>query len=107
MEQEFDRWNEIKKRLAAGSHPAAFPTRGEIWMCSLGKNLGRGAAQVSRARCSSSLNSTTKCFGSLPYRPSKSVEIFISITKMMTALVWRSFSHSSGSSASIDCTEKV
>ena len=40
--KEFDRWNEIKKRLDAPAPiPAAFPKSGEVWMCTLGKNLGR------------------------------------------------------------------
>jgi mRNA interferase MazF len=42
MEKDFDRWNEIKKRLARDAPlPPAFPKDGEVWMCSLGKNLGR------------------------------------------------------------------
>jgi mRNA interferase MazF len=42
MENDFDRWNEIKKRLAGNaSPPPAFPKNGEVWMCTLGKNLGR------------------------------------------------------------------
>jgi mRNA interferase MazF len=42
MENDFDRWNEIKKRLASdAAPPPAFPKSGEVWMCTLGKNLGR------------------------------------------------------------------
>jgi mRNA-degrading endonuclease toxin of MazEF toxin-antitoxin module len=42
MENPFNRWNDIKKRLASdGSRPPAFPKAGEVWMCTLGKNLGR------------------------------------------------------------------
>ena len=42
MESDFDRWNEIKKRLARNAPtPPAFPKSGEVWMCTLGKNLGR------------------------------------------------------------------
>jgi len=42
MEKDFDRWNEIKKRLARDAPlPPAFPRDGEVWMCSLGKHLGR------------------------------------------------------------------
>jgi mRNA interferase MazF len=53
MENDFDRWNEIKKRLASNtSPPPAFPKTGEVWMCTLGKNLGReqdgGARDFSR-----------------------------------------------------------
>ncbi len=41
MEKEFDRWNEIKKRLEL-SEPVStlLPREREIWMCSLGRNLG-------------------------------------------------------------------
>ena len=53
MENDFDRWNEIKKRLARNaSPPPAFPKTGEVWMCTLGKNLAReqdgGARDFSR-----------------------------------------------------------
>ena len=42
MEKDFDRWNELKKQLADdASSPPAFPKSGEVWMCTLGKNLGR------------------------------------------------------------------
>jgi len=42
MEKDFDRWNEIKKRLAHDAPmPPAFPKSGEVWMCTLGQNLGR------------------------------------------------------------------
>jgi mRNA interferase MazF len=42
MEEQFDRWNDIKKRLAQPSDfPQTFPKQGEVWMCSLGWNLGR------------------------------------------------------------------
>jgi mRNA interferase MazF len=42
MENPFDRWNDIKKQLASDpSRPPAFPKSGEVWMCTLGKNLGR------------------------------------------------------------------
>jgi mRNA interferase MazF len=42
MEKDFDRWNEIKKQLAhVVPTPPAFPKSGEVWMCTLGKNLGR------------------------------------------------------------------
>lgn len=37
----FDSWNEIKKKLDAESDkPDRFPQEGEVWMCSLGKNIG-------------------------------------------------------------------
>jgi mRNA interferase MazF len=42
MEKDFDRWNGIKKQLAHDvPPPLAFPKNGEVWMCTLGKNLGR------------------------------------------------------------------
>ena len=42
MQNDFDRWNNIKKRLAPTVSPSSpFPQRGEVWMCTLGKNLGR------------------------------------------------------------------
>jgi len=42
MEKDFDRWNEIKKQLADNApSPLAFPKDGEVWMCTLGNNLGR------------------------------------------------------------------
>ena len=42
MEKDFDRWNTIKKQLAHDVPlPLAFPKNGEVWMCTLGKNLGR------------------------------------------------------------------
>jgi mRNA interferase MazF len=42
MSDDFDRWNEIKKRLSHDAPlPPAFPKNGEVWMCTLGKNLGR------------------------------------------------------------------
>ena len=42
MQNDFDRWNNIKKRLAPTVSPSSpFPQRGEVWMCALGKNLGR------------------------------------------------------------------
>jgi mRNA interferase MazF len=42
MPNDFDRWNKIKKQLAQEERsPAAFPKSGEVWMCTLGVNLGR------------------------------------------------------------------
>ncbi len=41
MEKDFDRWNEIKKELSrADDEPTVFPKEGEVWMCSIGKNVG-------------------------------------------------------------------
>jgi mRNA interferase MazF len=41
MEKDFDRWNEVKKQLAHGvMPPLAFPNDGEVWVCTMGKNLG-------------------------------------------------------------------
>lgn len=42
MKKDFDRWNEMKKQLEREAvMPPAFPKNGEVWMCTLGKNLGR------------------------------------------------------------------
>ena len=42
MEEQFDRWNEHKKRLSqSATPPPTFPKQGEVWICSLGWNLGR------------------------------------------------------------------
>lgn len=35
----FDNWNDIKKHIES-STPTAYPKVGEVWMCSLGKNIG-------------------------------------------------------------------
>jgi len=41
MEGEFDRWNAIKKGIEAGGEKAVpFPHEGEVWMCSIGRNIG-------------------------------------------------------------------
>lgn len=41
MNKEFDRWNDIKKRLEIRDvSPALLPRRREVWMCSMGENLG-------------------------------------------------------------------
>jgi mRNA interferase MazF len=38
---DFDSWNEIKKKIdAEPDKPDRFPQEGEVWMCSLGKNIG-------------------------------------------------------------------
>ena len=37
----FDSWNEIKKKIdSENTKPDRFPKEGEIWMSSLGKNIG-------------------------------------------------------------------
>lgn len=42
MKKDFDRWNEVKKQLEHEAvTPLAFPQNGEVWICTLGKNLGR------------------------------------------------------------------
>ena len=51
---DFDRWNEIKKKTENESVDSKlFPKEGEIWMCILGKNIGReqngGGDNFSRA----------------------------------------------------------
>lgn len=39
--RNFDTWNELKKKIQlANNEPTYFPQEGEIWMSSLGKNIG-------------------------------------------------------------------
>lgn len=39
---DFDKWNDIKKYINIREiDPILFPQLGEIWMCALGKNIGR------------------------------------------------------------------
>lgn len=41
MDKDFDKWNEIKKELnRTNNEPILFPKEGEVWMCSIGKNIG-------------------------------------------------------------------
>ena len=41
MPNEFDRWNVIKKEIeAGGERTVPFPHEGEVWMCSIGRNIG-------------------------------------------------------------------
>ncbi len=43
MQEEFDTWNTIKKSLDKSSAPLSpehFPKKGDVWMVSLGKNIG-------------------------------------------------------------------
>ena len=40
MEKDFDKWNEKKKALDAGSDPKLFPKEGWVWICSVGFNIG-------------------------------------------------------------------
>jgi len=41
MQEDFDAWNELKKKIElSANEPIAFPQEGEVWMCSLGKNIG-------------------------------------------------------------------
>jgi len=38
---EYDIWNDLKKKIQlADSEPTYFPQEGEVWMSSLGKNIG-------------------------------------------------------------------
>jgi len=38
---QFDKWNELKKSIEQEvDDPTKFPKEGEVWMCSLGKNIG-------------------------------------------------------------------
>src|ERR1700674_5608642 len=84
MEKDFDRWKGIKKQLAHDvPPPLAFPKNGEVWMCTLGKNLGReqdgGSSDFSRPVLVVK-NSTTKFSGSCRSRRNKSRSTSISIT---------------------------
>lgn len=39
--KEYDLWNELKKQIQSDtSEPDYFPKEGEVWMSSLGKNIG-------------------------------------------------------------------
>lgn len=40
-DKEYDLWNELKKKIQSGvDAPDFFPKEGEVWMSSLGKNIG-------------------------------------------------------------------
>ncbi len=39
--KDFDSWNELKKKIEAEENePDKFPKEGEVWMSSLGRNIG-------------------------------------------------------------------
>jgi len=39
--EEFDNWNELKKKIESNKNESEkYPKEGEVWMCSLGKNIG-------------------------------------------------------------------
>jgi mRNA interferase MazF len=39
--KDFDNWNELKKKINIREDmPNNFPKEGEVWICSLGKNIG-------------------------------------------------------------------
>lgn len=39
--RDFDTWNELKKKIQlTNNEPSYFPQEGEVWMSSLGKNIG-------------------------------------------------------------------
>ena len=42
MEKDFDRWNELKKRIEnrSDNFMSNFPKVGEVWMFNLGRNVG-------------------------------------------------------------------
>lgn len=41
MSKDFDDWNELKKKIEEIKYvPDKFPKEGEVWMSSLGKNIG-------------------------------------------------------------------
>ena len=40
--KDFDNWNELKKKInIKETKPEFFPQVGEVWICILGKNIGR------------------------------------------------------------------
>ena len=40
-DKKYDSWNELKKKIQSGADtPDFFPQEGEVWMSSLGKNIG-------------------------------------------------------------------
>jgi hypothetical protein len=39
-EADFDRWNEIKKLVERAEQPALYPQEREVWMCTIGRNIG-------------------------------------------------------------------
>jgi mRNA interferase MazF len=42
MENDFDKWNAEKQKLESENYSTEnFPQTGEVWMCSVGKNIGR------------------------------------------------------------------
>lgn len=41
MENDFDKWNEEKKKIHfANNEPVLYPKEREVWLCSVGKNIG-------------------------------------------------------------------
>ena len=41
FDREYDEWNKVKKNIQSGVDiPDFFPQEGEVWMSSLGKNIG-------------------------------------------------------------------
>lgn len=40
MENLFDKWNEVKKKIEQNTPGFFFPKRGEVWIAILGKNIG-------------------------------------------------------------------
>jgi len=44
MQDDFDKWNEIKKKIAGritSQDSFVFPKKKDVWACTLGKNIGR------------------------------------------------------------------
>ncbi|MDP2668306.1 MAG: type II toxin-antitoxin system PemK/MazF family toxin [bacterium] len=40
-DKEYNEWNELKKKIQSGADaPDYFPQEGEVWMSSIGKNIG-------------------------------------------------------------------
>jgi len=40
VDKTFDRWNKIKKRINSLSEGVYFPKEGDVWIITLGKNIG-------------------------------------------------------------------
>lgn len=41
MQKDFDKWNEIKKKINSSEHiTGPFPKEGWVWLCSIGVNVG-------------------------------------------------------------------
>lgn len=39
MNDEFDKWNNLKKKINSNNKINKFPKESEVWICQLGKNI--------------------------------------------------------------------